>query len=75
MDSPPQNRSFLLTAWAERRQCTKGATIWRFGLEDVHSKKRRCVFASLEEVMLAVQTEISGSIDRPMSEDEDAEAE
>jgi hypothetical protein len=59
MAKPLAYRSFLLTAWEERHPAAATDPVWRFGLEDVRSTKRRRVFATLEEVLRYVQAELA----------------
>ncbi len=59
MEKPLAYRSFLFTAWEERRQTAAADPVWRFGLEDAHGVNRRRVFATLEEVMGYVKEELT----------------
>jgi hypothetical protein len=59
MEKPLAYRSFLLTAWEERRQEVANDPVWRFGLEDARGTDRRHVFTTLEEVLRYVNQELS----------------
>ena len=58
-DKPPRYRSYLLTFWEERSRNPEVAAVWRFRLEDPRTCGRRG-FASLEEVVAFIQTELAG---------------
>ena len=62
-DKPPRYRSYLLTFWEERSRNPEVAAVWRFRLEDPRTGRRRG-FASLEEVVAFIQTELVGDESR-----------
>ena len=58
-DEPPRYRTYLLTIWEERSQDPTPPTLWRFSLKDPDTGRRRG-FASLEEVMAFLRSELAG---------------
>lgn len=62
MEEPRTYRSFLLTAWLESETKNDVQLEWRFGLEDVRGNHERLIFATIEEMMLHVRTELSGTL-------------
>ena len=57
--NPPRYHTFLLTLWEERNQDPNSPTVWRFRLEDPRTGRRHG-FASLEEIVAALEREMAG---------------
>lgn len=72
MTKPLAYRTFLLTAWEERRQTADADPVWRFGLEDVRGPNRRRVFPTVEEVMRYVKEELVDQSMTVLTEDTDS---
>ena len=64
-DKPPRYRSYVLTFWEERSRDPDTPAVWRFSLQDPRTGQRRG-FASLEEVMDFLRTELVGYEDDPL---------
>lgn len=62
-DKPPRYRSYLLTLWEERSRDPKVPEVWRFSLEDPGTGQRRG-FASLEEMVVFLRTELNRNRDK-----------
>ena len=64
-DKPPRYRSYLLSFWEERSTDPDSPVVWRFSLQDPRTGQRRG-FASLEEAVVFLQTEMVGKQDEPL---------
>jgi hypothetical protein len=63
-DKPPRYRSYVLTFWEERSQDPETPVVWRFSLQDPRTGQRRG-FASFEELMTFLRSELEGSKSQP----------
>jgi hypothetical protein len=61
-DKPPRYRSYVLIFWEERSRDPYTPAVWRFSLQDPRTGRRRG-FASLEQVMAFLRTELVSSQD------------
>lgn len=52
----PRYQTYLVTCWQERDE-VMGTAVWRFRLETARSGRRH-IFATLEEVMSVIETEL-----------------
>ena len=56
-DKPPRYRAYLLRFWEERFHVSGLQVMWRFSLEDVHTRERQG-FASLKALVAFLRAEI-----------------
>jgi hypothetical protein len=63
-DKPPRYRSYVLTFWEERSRDPEMLVVWRFSLQDPRTGQRRG-FASFEELMNFLRSELEGSKSQP----------
>ena len=61
---PSRYRAYLLRCWEEGEQGTGRGKVWRFSLEDAYTSQRRG-FASLEEMMAFLRSQLEGEADPP----------
>ncbi|MBV7328145.1 hypothetical protein KFU94_07770 [Chloroflexi bacterium TSY] len=66
-DRPPHYRVYLLTVWQERSGSPDHPGVWRFSLEDPHSKQRRG-FVSVAALVAALQEGALEGEDEPVKE-------
>jgi hypothetical protein len=57
---PPRYHTFLLTLWEERNEDPNSPAVWRFRLEDPHTRQQQG-FASLEALMAALEQEMANN--------------
>jgi hypothetical protein len=63
-DKPPRYRSYVLTFWEERSRDPDIPVVWRFSLQDPRTGQRHG-FASLEEMVGFLRTELASNQDGP----------
>ena len=69
MPDQPLRYVHLLTIWRERPAQGDQPALWRFSLEDAHTRQRR-VFASLEALMAFLQKQMGMEDDEMTSREE-----
>ncbi len=57
LDKPPRYRAYLLRFWEERVHAPEIQVVWRFSLEDVHTRERQG-FAGLKALVAFLRAEI-----------------
>lgn len=64
LDKPPRRASYLLSIWEERGRDPKEPIVWRFRVEDLHTRQQRG-FATMAELLVYLQTQLPGQADEP----------
>ena len=62
LNRPPNYASFLLTFWEERGFNSNISPVWRFRLEEPHTRQQ-FGFASLEELIAFLKSELVENVD------------
>ena len=57
LDKPPRYRAYLLRFWEERIDELGSQVVWRFSLEDVHTRERQG-FDSLKALVAFLRAEM-----------------